>query len=124
MKNEITIKNQCPFCGKEHSVNVPKAGYDKWQMGGLIQHAMPELHKMVRESLITRMCLDCLSKTYNCPKPGEDWGEVILKCECCGTSLYARNKQGDNYVCPSCYSNYDGETLEEVIPEGFEDESN
>ena len=89
-------------------------------MGGLIQQAMHEVHKMVRESLSTHMCLDCLSKTYNCPKPGE----VILECDCCGTSLYARNKQGDNYVCPSCHSNYDGETLEEVISEDFEDESN
>lgn len=119
---KVTIP--CVMCGKDETVEVPVTGYYKYRAGELIQRAMPDVHKMVREVIITRMCMNCLSKTYNCPKPGEDWGEVIKECDCCGTSLYKRNISIDTLTCPSCFMQYNAETLEEIIPEGFEDESN
>ena len=65
----------CVVCGKEFSVEMSTSEYAQWKSGVEIQKVLPNMHPMNRESLITHMCLDCLSKIYNCPKPGEDWGE-------------------------------------------------
>ena len=47
--------------------------------------------------------LDCQSKTFNKPKPGEDWGKQIGTCECCDCAIWEKdlNKEGPSR-CPQC----------------------
>lgn len=59
---EITV--QCPFCGKEYSVEVPEEGYNKWVAGELIQRAMPDVSPEVREALISGICENCWANTF------------------------------------------------------------
>lgn len=94
----IPVKCKCMMCGKEESHEYPEDGLQKWQSGMKIQDAMPERNVFEREFLIVKMCFDCISKMYNRPKPGEDWGEVVAECEECGCPLYAK----DNGLCPTC----------------------
>ena len=46
----------CPFCGKDHTVEVSLAGYIEWERGELIQNAMPDLTPAEREQLISGLC--------------------------------------------------------------------
>lgn len=116
------IETRCVFCCKKEAVEVPYNGYMSWRSGELIQRAMPEVHSMVRDVLVTNMCMNCLSKTYNRPKPDDDWGEMLKNCDCCDTPLWKRNVSIDVLTCPNCFTQYNAETLEEIEPEGFEDE--
>jgi hypothetical protein len=43
----------CTVCGKRAAVEVPEAGYVKWQGGQLIQRALPTLTDDERELLMT-----------------------------------------------------------------------
>lgn len=58
-----TITRTCPFCGKEHSITVPKAelkaGFIAYQNGALIQNAFPTFTPSQREMLMTGICDDC-----------------------------------------------------------------
>lgn len=90
----------CKFCGKTETHEFPEKGLELWQNGTNIQEAMPEVDVFSREFLITGMCFDCISKTYNKPKPGEDWGDCIGECEECGTPIYEKDKG----VCPTCHT--------------------
>ncbi len=59
----ITVNTKCPFCHKQHKVNVPRADYDAWRLGTqLAQDAMPTLSIDDRELLITGICNDCFPK--------------------------------------------------------------
>ena len=49
----------CPFCGKEHFVEVEESAFDAWQNGELIQRAMPNLTPTEREQLISHICPTC-----------------------------------------------------------------
>ena len=49
----------CPFCGKDHAVEVSLAGYIEWERGELIQNAMPDLTPTEREQLIYGLCPKC-----------------------------------------------------------------
>lgn len=60
----IEIEVMCPFCGKTYVVEVPEDGYDRWQEGELIQHAMPDVSPEVREALISGICEDCWNNMY------------------------------------------------------------
>ena len=97
------IKIKCVFCGKIQAVNVDENSYKKWIDGELIQRAMPDLNEFEREALISELCFDCQSKTFNMPKPGEDWGKQIGTCECCGCDIWEKdlNKEGPSR-CPQC----------------------
>lgn len=43
----------CFACGKPGSIQVPRAGFDDWQAGSLVQHALPALSAAERELLIS-----------------------------------------------------------------------
>lgn len=65
MEKMILVARQCPFCGKEYSVEVPEKGFLDWYEGdALIQKAMPNVSTEVRESLISGMCEKCQSKFF------------------------------------------------------------
>lgn len=102
----MPISINCVCCGNEQTVEVDSVGYSKWLKGELIQRALPKAHKFERDVLITHMCYDCLSKTYHRPKPGEDWGEVLVECPCCGADIYERNRNSNgDLVCACCHYN-------------------
>lgn len=104
----MKISVKCKYCGKFESIDVDEKQYENWKSGMKIQDAMPDKGLFVREALISSTCFDCISKIFNTPKPGEDWGEQLTECGVCGCPIYKK----DNLVCPQC-----GET----VP--FEDES-
>ena len=52
----INVAVTCPFCGKDHAVEVSLAGYIEWERGVLIQNAMPDLTPTEREQLISGLC--------------------------------------------------------------------
>lgn len=60
----LTIDVKCPFCGEEYEVQVPEAGYKRWQAGALIQVAMPDVSRKVREALISGMCENCWTNLF------------------------------------------------------------
>lgn len=98
----MKVTKICPHCGKSEEHEVDEQQWLDWQGGMRIQDAMPDKDAFLREWFISGACYDCISKIFNKPKPGEDWGEMLGECECCGCPVYAK----DNGVCPQC-----GETL-------------
>lgn len=62
--NTITIANQCPWCGKEYTFNVPITGYTAWRNGALIQDAFPTLTAEEREYMLTGYCKACQDKLF------------------------------------------------------------
>lgn len=116
---------RCPFCGKETTVEVDKEGYSAYLAGVDIVEAFPDMSSFDREVLITGMCYDCQSSTFNRPKPGEDWGKCLGECTCCGCSVWESKNKLENglYFCRSCGTrmSLDGDSLVDV-EEGEYDE--
>lgn len=102
--SNIKMTVHCCTCGESQEIEVDSVGYEKWMKGTLIQLALPKTDKFTRDALVTRMCFDCLSKTFNMPKPGEDWGESIGTCECCDATLWKKDVEDGIATCPCCYN--------------------
>lgn len=60
----IDVSIICPFCGKDHEVEVDLAKFEAWQSGELIQNAMPDLTFTEREQLISGLCPKCQVKAF------------------------------------------------------------
>lgn len=60
----IKLEIECPFCGNVSHLSVDEEGYDKYQMGELVQRAFPNLEAHVRETLINGMCKECQDKFF------------------------------------------------------------
>ena len=105
-QSNVCLKVNCVSCGNEQEVSVDNRGYQQWLSGLAIQRALPKSHSFDRDVLITHMCYACLSKTYNQPVPGNDWGAVAQECYCCGANLYERNRnESGDLICPCCCMN-------------------
>lgn len=63
-KNEIDISVKCPFCGTVSEITVSKDSFMTWQMGEMIQMAMPELGADEREILVSGLCLKCQAEVF------------------------------------------------------------
>lgn len=74
----IAISIQCPFCGKEYTVEVELKDYWAWQMGELAQDAFPYLSATERESLISQLCPECQEKMFP-SSDEEDYDEEDFK---------------------------------------------
>lgn len=61
---KMTIKMECVWCGKEHSIVCSRDGFTAWRLGDLCQKAMPELSATEREQLISGICPDCQNKIW------------------------------------------------------------
>ena len=68
----IIVGGHCVFCGKGHKVAVPKAGFEAWQNGELIQKALPEASATVREFLISGICPECQASIFGDDDSEED----------------------------------------------------
>lgn len=77
--DSVIITITCPFCGKEHSVEVSESAFYKWQGGILIQNAMPTLSATEREQLISRICPACQANLFG-EDPEEDEEEDVDAC--------------------------------------------
>ena len=105
----ITLSKKCACCGAITAVEVSEEAHDKYISGSTVLDAFPELNVFDREVLISSMCYDCISKNYNIPKPGEDWGEQVGECECCGAPIWKKDYDENNmYKCVSCGLTYSG----------------
>lgn len=69
--DSIMVSIICPFCGKDHEVEVSEKAFYEWQNGALIQNAMPTLSATEREQLISHICPACQDSLF-----GEDPEEV------------------------------------------------
>jgi len=69
--DSVVVSYVCPFCGKEHSVEVSESALYEWQDGALIQNVMPTLSATEREQLISHICPACQASLF-----GEDPEEV------------------------------------------------
>ena len=78
--DSVMVTIVCPFCGKEHSVEVSEHAFDEWQSGALIQNVMPTLSATEREQLITRICPACQDLMYGSDEEDEDEGDDIDAC--------------------------------------------
>ena len=56
---DVFVEIICPFCHREHYVEVNTDAYYRWQKGELIQNAMPDLSPTEREQLISWLCPEC-----------------------------------------------------------------
>lgn len=64
-------------CEREFLITeVTEAQFNAWKNGALIQVAMPELSKEVRELLISGTCNECWDKLFNLDED-EDEGEDL-----------------------------------------------
>ena len=73
----------CPFCGKEHGVEVSESAFYEWQSGALIQSVMPTLSATEREQLISHICPACQASLFGeDPEEDEDEGDDISACMC------------------------------------------
>lgn len=81
MDKIIMVSIICPFCGKEHNVEVSENAFYKWQNGTLIQKAMPTLSATEREQLISHICPTCQDKLFGeDSEEDEDEGDDISAC--------------------------------------------
>jgi len=60
----VTVTAPCHICGTQQTVTVPTAGYIQWQLGHLIQEALPTVSDGDREFLISRICDPCFESHF------------------------------------------------------------
>jgi len=72
MADYIAIKSTCPLCEESAVIEVPIAGFNKWQNGAYIQDALPELDADTREQLITGTCPPCWTRLFNAEEHEHD----------------------------------------------------
>ena len=68
----ITVKMNCVFCGRPHSVTVPTRDYHAWEAGELIQKALPHATPTEREQLISGICPKCQDSIFDEPADIDD----------------------------------------------------
>lgn len=54
-----TVTRNCPFCGKEQTMQFNINDFEVWRSGVLIQNAMPNATPDEREFLMTGICNKC-----------------------------------------------------------------
>jgi ribosomal protein S27E len=58
--DNVRVSVQCPFCTNKTSVYSDKARWAKWEADlGHVQDIWPEMHKDLREALVSGMCKAC-----------------------------------------------------------------
>ena len=62
---KITLITTCPFCGKDHEIEVWESDYLAWEVGDVLaQDAFFYLSADEREMLISGICPSCWEKTF------------------------------------------------------------
>ena len=60
----VDVPTRCHSCGRDHTLTVPRDGYDRWQRGEYIQRALSGLTDDDRERLLTGICPDCFEQLF------------------------------------------------------------
>lgn len=96
MKN-VTLT--CPYCGFTRTMEITDKEYKAYfKEGKLVQEAMPDRDPFFREQMINGACPDCISRIMHIPKPGDDWGNLVCRCDVCDAPIYEK----DRGVCCTC----------------------
>lgn len=61
----IRVSGNCVVTGKPHTLTIPRASYDRWKGGEVIQRAFPFLNPDDREFLMTGIA------------PGDGWNTLF-----------------------------------------------
>lgn len=73
----VRVVTECPLCGRGEIIPVPREGYSRWRAGvAHSQDAMPEVHAIQREQLITGICGPCWEDSFR-PGPGQGEGRDV-----------------------------------------------
>ena len=59
-----TIRIDCPFCGREHSVDVEWKAWEAYCNGAFAQTAFPTLSATEREQIISGLCPTCQQAVF------------------------------------------------------------
>ena len=104
----VTVKNKCPFCGNESSVDdVNQDKLMKFLCGASIQEVFPDMPVYDRDILLNGTCHACFEKMYNVPVVSDPstFGKFLGECLNCGGNIYekdASKEQAGIYVCNTC----------------------
>lgn len=101
----MKVEKTCFSCGQVTTIECNESEYLKWKNDTNIQHAMPSLSVMERETLISGLCFDCQEKLFNMPKPGNEakFGARLGECDCCGMVVWEKDINPDGtFICKSC----------------------
>ena len=60
----ICVEVDCTCCEIGYLIGTTKSGYVAWLEGALIQDAMPELDKSIREMFISGTCPKCWDEIF------------------------------------------------------------
>ena len=60
----ICLMIVCTCCAKEYLIGTTKSGYVAWLEGALIQDAMPDVSRDMREMFISGTCPECWTDMY------------------------------------------------------------
>jgi hypothetical protein len=60
----VCLQIGCTCCGEGYIVGTTESGYIDWLEGALIQDAMPEMDKSIREMFISGTCPECWTDMY------------------------------------------------------------
>ena len=64
-KETTMVTRRCPWCGIQHTVQVPTEGYNEWRSGEkTIQRALPNTSPSYRELLISGTCESCWDRMF------------------------------------------------------------
>lgn len=64
MKELVLVTRKCCFCQREAQVYMPRAAFERWQAGELIQFAWPGSTPAEREIAISGTHPSCFDKVY------------------------------------------------------------
>ena len=71
MKEMVEFGVGCRCCNKSYAVTASPEDVINWQMGQLIQDAMPYLDASARELCISQSCGGCCEEMFG--ENGDDW---------------------------------------------------
>lgn len=65
MGDNISLNIKCNCCGENNGIKVRLRDYSSWKYNGLsINQAFPYLKDEDKDLLLTGICSDCLTNTY------------------------------------------------------------
>lgn len=61
---DVILTMICPFCGKEHEVDVNEQDFVNYLAGDLAQEAFPYLNATQREQMLSHICPKCQEEVF------------------------------------------------------------
>lgn len=104
----VTVKNKCPFCGSESSVdNVNQDKFMQFLKGASVQEVFPDMPAYDRDILLNGTCHACFEKMYNVPVVSDPvtFGKFLGGCLTCDCNIYEKDTSKEQvgiYICKTC----------------------